>query len=238
MRKIWNVFKKTMPAILAAVIFVTAVGLILAMPAQAAGPKIEKKIYFRLYKAYPGSAYVSTQNATKGKITKLKNSSPSVAKVSVIDKKYLLVTPKKSGTAKVSFCFAGKKLSTKLIVQKLENPCKEFKVGNKDYARKFTKSEQFSRQRQKKDITARIKITSKKGWKLLKIERITSNEPPKKIKNNTKVKLSIQGTGTGIYAYFRNTKTGIRERVCLGYGGGPMEDENYYNIRIDPAEFK
>ena len=34
MRKIWNVFKKTMPAILAAVIFVTAVGLILAMPAQ------------------------------------------------------------------------------------------------------------------------------------------------------------------------------------------------------------
>ena len=61
MRKIWNVFKKTMPAILAAVIFVTAVGLILAMPAQAAGPKIEKKIYFRLYKAYPGSAYVSTQ---------------------------------------------------------------------------------------------------------------------------------------------------------------------------------
>lgn len=238
MHKTWNVLKKTISVIMAAVILVTAAGAMPTMTAQAAAPKIEKKMYFRLYKAYPGSAYVSIQNAAKGKITKLKNSNPSVAKVSVTEKKYLLVTPQKAGAAKLSFYFAGKKLSTQIIVQKWENPCKEFRIGNKDYAKRFTKSEQFNHEQQKKDITAKIKITPKKGWKLRKIERIASNAPTKKIKNNAKVKLSIEGTGTGIYAYFKNSKTGKRERVYFGYGSSPMEDENYYNIRIDPSEFK
>lgn len=243
MRKIRNLLKTKAAAILAIIILATAMGGAPTMTAQAASPKIEKNLYFRLYKL-KCSAYVQIQNATKGKVTKLKNSNPSVAKVSVAkpfyatDGKYLLIEPKKAGTTKVSFYFAGKKLSTKIMVQKWENSCKVFKIGNKDYAKNFTKSEQFNSSRHKKDITAKIKITPKKDWKLLKIERMTANEPIKKIKNNSKVKLSIKWTGTGIYAYFKNTKTGVRERLYFGYGADDMRDENYYNIRIDPSEFK
>lgn len=238
MRKMRNVLKKKAAVIMAVVILVTAMGAIPTMNAQAAAPKIEKNLYFRLYQPYSGSAYVSISNATSGKITKLKNSRPSVAKVSVKNEKYLMVEPKKAGTAKVSFYFAGKKLSTKITVQKWENPCKVFKIGNKDYAKNFIKSEQFNSERHKKDITVKIKITPKKDWKLLRIERMTAYEPIKKIKNNSKIKLSIKWTGTGIYAYFKNIKTGVRERVYFGYGDSPIKDENYYNVRIDPSEFK
>lgn len=238
MRKMKDLLMTKAAAIMAIVILATAIGATPAMTAHAASPKIEKNLYFRLYKTYSGSADVPILNATKGKITKLKNSRPSVAKVSVTNGKSLLVKPKKAGTAKVSFYFAGKKLSTKITVRKWENPCKAFKIGNKDYAKDFTKSEQFISARHKKDIAAKIKITPKKGWKLLKIERMTSNEPTKKIKNNTKVKLSIKWTGTAIYAYFKNLKTGVRERVYFGYGDSPMEDQNYYSVRIDPSESK
>ena len=237
MRNMRNVLKKKIAAIMSIIILATVVGAAPTMTAQAA-PKIEKNLYFRIYKTYLGSDYVPISNATSGKITKLKNSKPSVAKVSVINEKYLLVRPKKVGTTKVSFYIAKKKLSTKITVQKWENPCKVFKIGNKDYAKNFIKSEQFNSERHKKDITVKIKITPKKDWKLLRIERMTAYEPIKKIKNNSKIKLSIKWTGTGIYAYFKNIKTGVRERVYFGYGDSPIKDENYYNVRIDPSEFK
>ena len=52
----------------------------------------------------------------------------------------------------------------------------------------------------------------------------------KKVKNNSKVTLSIKGTGTGLYAYFKNAKTGVVQRLELGYGrGGFKTGENIYD---------
>ena len=48
--------------------------------------------------------------------------------------------------------------------------------------------------------------------------------------SNSKVTLSIKGTGTGLYPYFKNTKTGVVQRLELGYGrGGFKTGENIYD---------
>ena len=50
------------------------------------------------------------------------------------------------------------------------------------------------------------------------------------MKNNSKVTLSIKGTGTGLYAYFKNAKTGVVQRLELGYGSGGFKTrENIYD---------
>lgn len=164
--------KEKAAAIMAVVILVTAVGLVPAMPAQAAAPKIDKNIWCRLYKNYQGMPFVSISNASGGKITKIKNSKPSVAEasgVSISGENYLQLELKSAGSTKVSFRYKGKRLWTKITVSKWVNPCKEFKIGNKDYAKVFNKSERYYLNRQKKTINARVKITPKKGWKLTKI---------------------------------------------------------------------
>ena len=76
MRKIGNVLKKTVAAILAAVILVTAAGGTSTMTAQAAAPKIEKNLQFRLYKNYKWMPATLILNASGGKITKIKYSNP------------------------------------------------------------------------------------------------------------------------------------------------------------------
>lgn len=87
----------------------------------------------------------------------------------------------------------------------------------------------FTHNNRKKDITATIKITPKKGWKLTKIEVQNMYDGTKRVKNNSKITLSIKGTGTGVYAYFKNTKTGVVQVLNLGYGSGDFPSRNYYD---------
>ena len=113
---------------------------------------------------------------------------------------------------------------------KYKNPCQSFKVGNTNYTKYFKKSRHFNHNNRKKDITATIKVRPKKGWKLKKIEVFNIYDGVKKVKNNSKVTLSIKGTGTGLYAYFKNAKTGVVQRLELGYGrGGFKTGENIYD---------
>ncbi len=112
---------------------------------------------------------------------------------------------------------------------KYENPCQSFKVGNTNYTKYFKKSRHFNHNNRKKDITATIKVRPKKGWKLTKIEVQNMYDGTKKARNNSKIKLSIKGTGTGVHAYFKNIKTGIVEELFLGYGGGNFPNENIYD---------
>ena len=83
---------------------------------------------------------------------------------------------------------------------------------------------------EQKNVTGKITIKPKKGWKLKKIEVFNIYDGVKKVKNNSKVTLSIKGTGTGLYAYFKNAKTGVVQRLELGYGrGGFKTGENIYD---------
>lgn len=135
----------------------------------------------------------------------------------------------KEGTSKVSFRYAGKAFTQKITVVKYEDPCKSFKIGSTNYTKYFKKSRHFNHNNRKKDITATIKIVPKKGWKLTKIEVQNMYDGTKRVKNNSKVTLSIKGTGTGLYAYFKNTKTGVVQVLNLGYGSGNFPNRNYYD---------
>ncbi len=101
----------------------------------------------------------------------------------------------------------------------------------KNYAQNYEKSGQYNLNRQKKDKNEKIKIVPKKGWKLLKIERLTYDSRIK-IKNNSKVNLSTTMTGTGIDVYFKNIKTGEKRKLYFGYSDNPFPSGNMYDSLI------
>lgn len=120
---------------------------------HAAAPKINKSYKVWLYEnpVHPYSDtpvryHIIMQNQKRnGKITKIKNENPNVADVSryAYSGSWLSVNAKAEGTTKVTFRYAGKKYSTKIIVKKWENPCQEFKIGNADYANCFNVSDAY-----------------------------------------------------------------------------------------------
>ena len=197
---------------------------------QAANPTIEKNINYSLYKGRDITRFEHIKNpVSNGKITNLKNTNPDVVEVTA-DEQYgiLRVHILKAGMSNISFRYAGKTLTQKITVSKYENPCQLFKVGATNYTKYFNKSGQFNHNNRKKDITATIKVTPKKGWKLTKIEVQNMYDGTKKARNNSKIKLSIKGTGTGVHAYFKNTKTGVVQELFLGYSCERYPSENIY----------
>lgn len=218
--------KKSIVSIILTLVMVLC--LIPASNVQAATPKIDKKLKFYVYNSdVAGACYsVYIDNPTKkGKITKLKNSDDSVANVFSGGADSFMVEPKSEGTTKVTFKYAGKNFKTKIVVKKWESPCKVFKVGKKNYTKYFKKMGGYNLNKQKKDKSEKIKIVPKSGWKLVKISKMFSGEK-EKVKNNSKVKLSVKSTGTGIYARFKNKKTGETKWLYFGYSSTPMKSES------------
>lgn len=111
------------------------------------------------------------QNAKQNaKITNLKNSNPKAIKISAYYSNGiagLTFQPKKEGTAKISFRYAGRTYSRKVTVKHWESPCQQFKVGSLNFTKYFKKSEWFNYENRKKDVTGTISIKPKKGWKVL-----------------------------------------------------------------------
>ena len=199
---------------------------------QAANPFIQKNVSYYLYENQrPSGGFIIVYDPLpNGKISNIKNSNPNVVKVE-LDEQFgaIRVNVLKEGTSKVSFRYARKTFTQKITVVKYEDPCKSFKIGSTNYTKYFKKSRHFNHNNRKKDITATIKIVPKKGWKLTKIEVQNMYDGTKRVKNNSKVTLSIKGTGTGLYAYFKNTKTGVVQVLNLGYGSGNFPNRNYYD---------
>ena len=197
---------------------------------HAASPKFYKNIKIWKFSNGPKS-YQSVfimNPINNGKITKLKNTKPSVAKVTVGGSSYITIQAKSTGTTKTTFQYGGKKYTTKISVKKWVSPCKQFKIGNKDYAKSFTKSNRFELNKQKKDKKETIKIVPQKGWKLLKIEQSTMDFNTKKVKNNGKVTLSTKMTGTQVDVWFQNKKTKEKNKIALIYTANPSPSGNSY----------
>lgn len=207
----------------------------------AAAPKVEKSYKIWLYDGTQGmrksdqiyTKLISVENWKKnGKITKLNNSNPAVADISKspYSKSIIFVKGKAEGTAKLTFQYAGKKLSTKIIVEKWESPCEKFKIGNRDFADCFERSERYCLGNRKKDISAKIQIKPKQGWKLLKINSYASKINFKKIKNNSKMRLSVKGLYTQVEVYFKNKKTGQQRKLVFLYSNNVVwRNGNIYN---------
>ena len=215
-------------------VFMFGMANIGSVKVQAASPSIDKSVTYNLYKGVEMTYNVWVRNpVTNAKITGLKNSNSKVVKVTASkDARYPYVAVKLvgEGTAKISFQYAGKTLTQKITVTEYKNPCKLLKIGKTNYAKCFNKSGHYNHNKRTKDVTGKISIKPKKGWKLKKIEVFNMYDGVKKVKNNSKVTLSIKGTGTGLYAYFKNVKTGVVQRLYLGYGrGGFKTGENLYD---------
>ena len=229
---------------LAFLVIMILINMIQTSKAYAAAPKIDKSYRVWLYEnpIDPGFGeerenQIMVQNWTKnGKITKIKNGNPSIADVRTTsyNSPWLCVKAKAEGTTKVTFRYAGKKYSTKLIVKKWESPCEEFKIGNVDYADRFDKSDAYCWGNRKKDIKSKISIKPKEGWKLVKIESYPGKLQKQKIKNNSKMKLSIKAGWTEVYAYFKKKQTKEMIRLKFWYSDSKnWKEGNYFYNQYD-----
>lgn len=213
-------------------IFILGLTNIGTLKVQAASPTIEKNLNYYLYGNRATSTnFVYIKNpVNNGKITNLKNSNSQVVEVTAMNPYGILrICPKKEGTSKISFRYAGKTFSRTVTVERYENPCQSFKVGNTNYTKYFNKSRHFNHNKRKKDVTGTISIKPKKGWKLEKIEVYNMSIGRKAVKNNSKITMSINWTGTGVDAYFKNIKTGRMQKLTLGYSGQQTANMNLYD---------
>ena len=140
-----------------------------------------------------------------GKITNLKVSNKACANVSVwydddpfdepIDDEYytedppqLKIWPKKAGKVTISYKFLGKKHVLKLVFKKYSNPIKNFRIGKKQLRSVFSKCNENADVYLEK-YSGKIKITPKKGWKLVSKVRAYYEEQTafKDIRNGNKV---------------------------------------------------
>lgn len=234
-----NIKNKVTVLVVLAVMF----GVFQISEVQAAVPKIDKNYLFRCYKGGTLSgafikekkwAPVFVENIIAGEnITNIQNTKPSVAKVIRYNDFGLKVFPKSPGETIVTFQYAGKTLATKIKVVQWESPCQEFKIGNKDYAKFYEFSEGYDLFRRKKDKVAKIKIKPKKGWKLQEINLYSAQIPKgKKIKNNTKIRLSIKTECTMLNIKFKNIKTRKVQVLEFQYANGNLKSGNKYSVRV------
>lgn len=150
----------------------------------------------------------------------LDNSNPSVAEV-MGGGCLLSVTTKRIGSTSITFRYGGKTWKSKINVRKWENPCRTFKLEEKDYSGVF-KNLNIYNQYRKKGITTKVQIIPKEGWKLNKIEKLHEGISTA-VKNNSNVELSLEGTGSAIVAYFINLTTGAEQKLEMGFGYGEGE---------------
>ena len=198
------------------------------MQAEAkAKPKAPKKVICVIYPKLKGKSpamgeeggYIAPgiriqSSVKKAKAAKIKSSNPKVvgAKLSKYAGDWIKLSPKKPGKATVAFQYAGRKLSTEVIVKNYGNPCKTFQVGGTEFASKFKKSSDYE-YKFKKGRDAKVNIKPKKGWKLMELA-----SGGVLIKNKSRVNVSY--AGSYVEASFKNKKTGEISVLSIAFGMG------------------
>ena len=224
-----NAFIRKTVLLLLTIISVLGLQLI-SVNAKSPIPSIDKKVYIAIYSA-PQSAFGKTiyiENSIEEKEpTGLKNSNPNVVEVLNKGSYGLTVNVKKAGTSTISFKYAGKKLSTIITAYNWKNPCKFFKVGNKNLTSKFNKSRVYNWNKQKKQWKAKISLKANKGWKLKKIQYLYDGVKTT-VKNNSVVTFKGDCTGSSLSALFVQDKNGIQTWVELGYSQMDYPSQNVY----------
>lgn len=202
---------------------------------QAKSPTFSKKIYLKCYpnRTDKNRTYGIFQNiynpTTNGKVTKLKSSNPEVATVgkAQYDKNGIVITPQNAGKTKVTFKYAGKKITSTVIVTEHENPFKSIKIGKKNLTKYFNVSDHYAMNKQKKTLKGKLNIKLKKDWKIEYINITDKQYNTKKVKNKSNVKLEC---GSTLVVRVRNKKTKKLDQIQFDYTSNPYESENFYRI--------
>ena len=169
---------------------------------------------------YPNDSapnYVLLENDMKVTIDMdtVQSTDPEVAtlKIKSEDGQYGIYTTK-AGKATVTFKAIAPGSATyvdwaiDVKVTKYANPCKSFKIGKKNYVKKFKKQYWFLAP---KKISGKLVIKPAKGWKMTGIEKYTDKAGTwKKVKNKKKIKLVKNDS---VLAHFK--KKDIHEMVLI-----------------------
>ncbi len=185
--------------------------------------KLEKTYFFSVYSKMPSSAddrsrILFMQYPWKKPVTAAESSDEDVftvqEKQTIGDRNiYIkLAKVKEEASAKPTFTVGGKEYTTNIVVKPYANPCKTFKIGNKDFKGKFDKASRYHLTKQKKNISGKVVIKAKKGWEVKEIvlnEGFSSGKRVK-IKNGTSVILNptaYENFGGAFWVVFKNKKT-------------------------------
>ncbi len=192
---------------------------------QAAKPTFNKKVTLRMFKGKKVGlneyTYVNVPDGS-GEISKVTSSNKKVVAIANVIGNGFELKPKKTGTAKVTFQYAKKKYTISVTVKNWENPCKSFKLGDKDYAKKFNVSGRYYLKSKTGKMKRKIDITPQKGWKISSIYVWG----PGMVKNKSVVDISTGRYSDGdpsvaIYSYinvkFQNKKTGENREITLEF---------------------
>ena len=131
---------------------------------------------------------------------------------------YLYVILKKAGKTTIHLVATpvgsseAKTYDINVKVEKYVNPLKTFKIGKKNYAKKFKKDDFWMVD--KKKVSGKLKLKAAKGWKIVSIQKQIDSDlmTVTKIKNNKKVTLK---RGQSIYVNCKNKKSGQKLRIVF-----------------------
>ena len=226
-----NLKMKKFGRVLVAMVLSFTLGLTAIMPVSQAQAKekLEKTYFFSVYTKMPSSSddrfrTIMLQSLWQKPVTAAESSDEDV--FTVKEKQTIgsqniyikIAKVKKEASAELSFTVGGKEHTTNIVVKPYVNPCKAFKVGNKDYKKKFDKSSRFHLTKQKKNISGKAVIKAKKGWEIKEIvlkEGFSSGKEVK-IKNGNSVALTpaaYDGIGGSFWTVFKNKDS--KEEVML-----------------------
>ena len=127
-----------------------------------------------------------------------------------VDSGCLTVDFVEAGKSTISYRWKGKLHNVTFVMHKWTTPAKSFKVGGKQFSKKFKK--EFAIQRSVKFITGKVKVAAKTGWKVSKITGLNTNYKPKAIKNG-RTTLKKKDKIKAVVVEFTNRKTG--QTICL-----------------------
>lgn len=221
-------------AILLLMFIILAASFVPTQKAHAASIKFDKKAFLILYKNKKDidtSDYCVINNVPIGKtISKVKSSKKKIIAAELSGNCMIHLTPKKPGTAKITFQYAKKKYTITATAAYWKNPCKSFKIGDTDYSRNFKVSGRYCVNRKSGDLSAQVSIVPNKGWKLMEV-----TNDGHKVKNNSTVLLrpshlygGVMASGSHVRAKFKNTKTKQIVYLVLEYSDQDKPNENQY----------
>jgi len=201
-------------AIMSFVMALASVMPVCRVQAKKAAP--EKTYFFSVYPKMPTSAddrsrTVFLQGLWQKPITDAESSDEDVFTVDEEQSSYnigiKIARVKKKTSAELSFKVWGKEYTTDIVVKPYVNPCKAFRVGSKDFKKKFDKTSRYHLTRQKKNISGKTVVKAKKGWE---VKEIVLNEG---FSSGKRVKIKNESTGGAFWTVFKNKET--KEEVWL-----------------------
>lgn len=217
--------------------FVLLLGVMFCLPVSASAEMYEGTektfgYYFDARKTKNAVVYKSTDSYTKTivypdgeysdncKITNLKSNRSGVW-LRKFGNSFTINSQSFTGTAKITYKLNGKTQTFKYTVKKYVNPCKSFKVGSTEYAKKYNSTNQIYSFRNIKN--QKLKIQANSGWIITDVITYSyrySKDPvfnyysPYK-SSFSKSNLTLLNNGWSyVYVFFKNTSTGA-ENVLL-----------------------